>query len=158
MSYRQPEPSSPLYYAYTYTTTPPRPMQKPEDDTASLNSSRFSTSSQPTRINQLKPKAKINPKPTTAAKNTPSIRPTLVDISTPTRKQQPVLTESIAYSEVKPTFNWSRLGFMCGVSSSRLGDQGCLCGSDCPWRRAWTRNVSGKDGEVFESLLKLPPT
>lgn len=36
----------------------------------------------------------------------------------------------------------------------KLGESGCLCGEECPWRRQWTKGNEQPDVRAFEKLLR----
>jgi hypothetical protein len=43
------------------------------------------------------------------------------------------------------------------MGSDKLGDSGCLCGENCPWKREWIKGYEKSDLRAYEKLLKERP-
>lgn len=154
-------PSSPIYFAYTYTGS----WREADEDARSVASSSYSAQSRwsgfqslgaTQRINELKPKSKIVISKCSTVANTKKKSETEVGSpsklsidSLPSRRSETIITESIEYSTIKPFFNWNKFTLLCGMGTDRLGDSGCLCGDHCPWKREWTKGYEKSDRRAY---------
>ena len=72
-----------------------------------------------------------------------------IDSRPVSRRSETVITESIEYSEIRPFFNWNKFTFLCGMGNDKLGDNGCLCGENCPWKKEWIRGYEKSDLKAY---------
>lgn len=126
----QNNPSSPIYFAYTYTATRKGDL---DDDNRSVASSCYSSNSRwsgfqslgsTQRLNELKPKSKIVISKCSTLANTKKKSETemgspsklSIDSMPVSRRSETIITESIEYSNIKPFFNWNKFTFLCGMT------------------------------------------